>query len=156
MEPRHEAEGRRPQAGEVTAGIQDAARMDLAGVRVLLVEDSARVRGILGTFLRREGANVVATASGREALAIARRHEFDFVLTDLGLPDVPGETLIQQIAETATRRPQVVVITGADEPQLTRARQAGAEAVFSKPLDWDRLLAYLRHRKLAGEGSGCF
>jgi len=41
------------------------------------------------------------------------------------------------------------VITGYGEPYLTRARQAGADAVFTKPVEWSRVLDYLRRPDLA-------
>jgi CheY-like chemotaxis protein len=43
----------------------------------------------------------------------------------------------------------VIVITGYGEPYLTRARQAGADAVFTKPVEWTRILDYIRWPDLA-------
>jgi DNA-binding response OmpR family regulator len=65
------------------------------------------------------------------------------VLTDLGLPDIPGEVLILQIIATAKRRPRVVVVTGYDEPRVSRARTAGADVVLLKPVEWTELLRHL-------------
>lgn len=122
----------------------------LKRIRVLLVEDVADIREVLTILLRAEGAEVVPTGSGREAVELVAQQEFDVVLSDLGLPDIPGDVLIRQIRAGARgRRPRVVVLTGYGEPYVTRARQAGADAVFSKPVDWTLVLDYLRRRDLA-------
>jgi CheY-like chemotaxis protein len=116
----------------------------LSGVRVLLVEDARDIRDVFTLLLQAEGAQVVATGNGRKAIEVARERDFDVLLTDLGLPDLPGDLVIRQILSTARRRPWVVVVTGYDEPFITRARQAGADVVLTKPLAWSALLDRLR------------
>jgi CheY-like chemotaxis protein len=83
---------------------------------------------------------VTATGTGREAVELAGREEFDVVLTDLGLPDIPGDMVIRHVVATAQRRPWVVVVTGYDEPFIGRAREAGADVVLTKPIAWAALL----------------
>jgi CheY-like chemotaxis protein len=85
----------------------------------------------------------VATASGREAIDVAAHQQFDVVLTDLGLPDIPGDVVIRRVLAGARRRPRIIVVTGYDEPFVSRARQAGADAVFSKPVVWSTLARML-------------
>ena len=123
--------------------------MALKGIRILLVEDAADIREVFTVLLRAEGAEVVAAANGREALDATIRHQFDVILSDLGLPDVPGDVLIRQMLTTTRNRSRIVVITGYGEPYLTRARQAGAEVVFTKPVEWTRILNYLQRPGLA-------
>jgi CheY-like chemotaxis protein len=107
--------------------------------KVLLVEDSPDIREVFTMLLRHEGLDVVATGSGREAADLAAREDFDVLVTDLGLPDIPGELVISQVLARARRRPRVIVVTGYDEPFVSRARQAGADAVFLKPVMWSSL-----------------
>ncbi len=119
---------------------------------MLLVEDATDIRDVFQMLLEAEGAQVVATGSGREAAALAEREDFDVLLTDLGLPDISGEMVIRQALRTARRRPRVVVVTGYDEPFTTRARDAGADAVLTKPVLWSSLvdeLALTEHDHLA-------
>ena len=123
--------------------------MALAGVRILVIEDAADIREVFVVLLRAEGADVVAAANGREALAAVAHQHFDVILSDLGLPDLPGDVLIRQIVGITRNRARVVVITGYGEPYLTRARQAGAEVVFTKPVEWTRILDYLQRPGLA-------
>jgi two-component system, chemotaxis family, CheB/CheR fusion protein len=112
----------------------------LRGARVLLVEDAKDIRDVFALLLAAEGAEVAATGSGREAIELAAKGDFDVLLTDLGLPDVPGDLVIRHVVATAQRRPWVVVVTGYDEPFIGRARQAGADVVLTKPLSWSALL----------------
>jgi two-component system, chemotaxis family, CheB/CheR fusion protein len=111
--------------------------------RVLLVEDATDIRDVFQMLLEAEGADVVATGSGREATELAARQDFDVILTDLGLPDISGEMVIRHALRSARHRPRVVVITGYDEPFTTRARAAGADVVLTKPVLWSSLVAEL-------------
>jgi two-component system, chemotaxis family, CheB/CheR fusion protein len=108
--------------------------------RILLVEDAIDIREVFKMLLEAEGAKVVATGSGVEAARLAEREDFDVLLTDLGLPDIPGEMVIRQTVRNARRRPRIVVVTGYDEPFTTRARAAGADVVLTKPVMWSSLL----------------
>ena len=54
-------------------------------------------------------------------------------------PDVAGDRLIRDILGMKTSRPQVVVMTGFGEPHIGLVRRAGADAVFTKPLEWSDL-----------------
>jgi two-component system CheB/CheR fusion protein len=117
--------------------------MGLQGIRVLVIEDADEIRDLFTALLQAEGAQVEATGSGLEGAELARQHDFDVVLSDLGLPDVPGDVVIRQIRSTS-RRLRVLVITGHGEPFLTRARQAGADVVLTKPVDWERILEHLQ------------
>ena len=119
--------------------MEDGARGGRKRLRVLLVEDSTDIREVFTLLLRAEGIDVVATASGAEATELAASRDFDVVLTDLGLPDIPGDVLIRRVLANGRRRPRVIVVTGYDEPFVSRARQAGADVVFSKPVVWANL-----------------
>ena len=135
--------------------MQDGGRGKADGLRVLLVEDSSDVREVFTLLLRSEGMDVVATGSGCEAVDLAARTDFDIVLTDLGLPDIPGDVVIRRVLAGSRRRPRVIVITGYDEPFVSRARQAGADLVFIKPILWstlaDALAAVRQSIRLAGD-----
>ncbi|MBI2206095.1 MAG: response regulator [Candidatus Rokubacteria bacterium] len=114
-----------------------------------MVEDAADIRDVFAVLLRAEGANVIATGTGREAAEFIAERHFDVVLSDLGLPDVPGDVLIRQIIASSKGRTRVIVVTGYGEPFVSRARQAGADVVFTKPVEWTRILDYLRRPGLA-------
>jgi CheY-like chemotaxis protein len=117
-----------------------ATRNALIGTKVLLIEDARDIREVFSLLLAAEGAEVVAVGSGREAIERAVQGHFDILLTDLGLPDIPGDVVIRQVLASARRRPWVVVVTGYEEPFVGRARAAGADVVLTKPVVWSTLL----------------
>lgn len=116
----------------------------LQAVKILLVEDSDDIRDAFTGLLRSEGADVVAVANGAAGIAAAMQGNFDVLLTDYGLPDIPGDFVIRQVLATAGRRPRVVMVTGYGEPYASWARQAGADLVLSKPIEWADLLDHIR------------
>jgi two-component system CheB/CheR fusion protein len=111
----------------------------LRGLRILVVEDADDIRDVYARLFEIEGADVVAVSSGREALSKASERDFDVVVTDLGLPDIPGDEMIRLIRATAGRPLWIVAITGYGEPHIGRAWQAGADVVFTKPVGWSLL-----------------
>jgi two-component system CheB/CheR fusion protein len=123
--------------------------MGLKGLQILVIEDAPDVLDVLTMLLRIEGADVVGTGSGHEALTIFRRRHFDVVVSDLGLPDISGDVLIRTLIAAARRPIKVVVITGETQPALTLARQAGADVIFPKPCQWGSVVTYLDELTLA-------
>src|SRR5215831_5555866 len=119
--------------------------MTLHGLRMLVIEDVADIRDVLVILARMEGAHVVPADSGRAGLDMVKNSQFDVILCDLGLPDVAGDTLIREIrSSTGGRHALVVVITGYGEPYVSRACHAGADAIFTKPIDWTEVVEYVR------------
>src|ERR1700685_990860 len=64
---------------------------------VLLVEDERKLRELIRSYLERAGLTVLSTGSGAEAIALAVSAAPDLVGLDLGLPDVPGETVAREV-----------------------------------------------------------
>jgi len=123
--------------------------MGLRGLRILVIEDAQDIREVFTLLLRAEGADVESAANGREATDLVAQRRFDVVLSDLGLPDIPGDVLIRELRARSGHATRVLVVTGYGEPFLSRARQAGADVVFTKPVEWSRILEYLEHPDLA-------
>jgi CheY-like chemotaxis protein len=115
----------------------------LTGTTVLVVEDMADSREAFARLLALEGAEVLVAATASEALEIARTHDVDVLMSDLGLPDIPGDVLITTVVAESKRRPKVIVVTGYGEPHVSRARRAGADLVMVKPVAWNRLIDFL-------------
>jgi signal transduction histidine kinase len=91
-----------PAEGQVAVAAEPpgAAAAMGRGETVLVVEDEPAVREITARILRRSGYSVVAAASGPEALALIPGREFDVLLTDLVMPQIPGMELAKRIRET--------------------------------------------------------
>jgi len=123
--------------------------MSLRGLRILVIEDAQDIREVFTLLLRAEGADVLSAANGKEATDLVAQRPFDVVLSDLGLPDIPGDVLIRELRSRSGHTIRVLVVTGYGEPFLSRARQAGADVVFTKPVEWSRILEYLERPDLA-------
>jgi PAS domain S-box-containing protein len=127
-----------PSASEpTTSGAPYARTLDAA---VLVVEDDAAVRPVIGRMLGNEGFRVEMTASGDEALAWmadpARAARIDLVLLDVSMPGLSGTEIRRRLAEVAPLVP-VVFLTGyAYEPQ-------SGDTVVQKPVTQASLVASL-------------
>jgi CheY-like chemotaxis protein len=90
---------------------------DLAGRRVLVVEDHAIGRALLEAMLGGLGVGAHMASTGEEAREAMRAEPFDAVLIDLGLPDVHGEDLARALARLVPGAPPPFVdVTGRERP----------------------------------------
>lgn len=116
------------------SGPEDNARKagPLAGLTVLLVEDSRYVSDAVRLMCGRLGARLRRTATLEQAKIHVRTYRPDVMIIDLGLPDGRGEELIEQ----ATQMPKPPVILGLSGEPAGRARalEAGAVGFLDKPI----------------------
>jgi two-component system, chemotaxis family, chemotaxis protein CheY len=123
------------------------------GFKVLIVEDSRASAEFIATTVQRiDGAEVICTASGFEALKLLPRHRFDLIITDINMPDINGLELINFVKKNPNYRetPLFIVTTEGREQDRERGLQLGASEFLVKPLGEDRLHALLRqYLKLA-------
>ncbi len=112
--------------------------------RILLVDDSASARALLGVRLRENGLEVVEVASAAEAAEMALGSPPDAVVTDLWMPGISGLQLCRLLrAEPATAHVPVVLLTASDDRRSRFwARNAGATAYVTKT-EIDRLIDVL-------------
>jgi DNA-binding NtrC family response regulator len=107
--------------------------------RILIVEDRASLRRMLETALGQEGYEVHSAADGAGGIRLVAERPFDFVLTDLKLPDVSGLEVLAASREAQPRVP-VVVLTGfGTVGTAVEAMKLGAYDFLEKPLEIDEL-----------------
>lgn len=119
------------------------------GERILLVEDHDATRVAIGRLLGRRGYRVDLATNSAEALRQAAENRYALVLSDIGLPDADGYTLMKRLREGYGLRG--VALTGYGmEDDIERGRAAGFEAHLTKPVDVNQLTAILT-KMLPGE-----
>jgi len=110
-------------------------------MRVLLVEDSERLRRSVGTGLRKSGYAVDLAADGEEGLWYARGNDYDVVILDLMLPKLDGLSVLRRLRESK-KQTHVLILTAKDtvEDRVT-GLQSGSDDYLIKPFAFDELLA---------------
>ncbi|MBV9853716.1 MAG: response regulator transcription factor [Streptosporangiaceae bacterium] len=99
---------------------------------VLVVEDERKLRDFIRSYLERAGFTVLSTGSGAEAITMAGEASPDLVVLDLGLPDVPGETVARELrAEVPT--PILMLTAKTSEEDRIRGLELGADDYVTKP-----------------------
>ncbi len=122
------------------------AASGLAGVRVLVVDDSLSVRKVAEAHLRAIGLEVVVAVDGVDGLAKLREGRFDFVFTDLEMPRMHGYDFIRQLRMLAAYQdlPIVVVSSRSGQKHQEHARSLGATDYITKPFSAQSLEATVR------------
>ena len=99
---------------------------------VLVVEDERKLRDFIRSYLERAGFTVLSTGSGAEAITMAADTAPDLVVLDLGLPDVPGETVAREL-RAMSAIPIVMLTARAAEEDRVRGLELGADDYVTKP-----------------------
>jgi CheY-like chemotaxis protein len=111
----------------------------LHGVKILLVDDEADSRDFLTQVLRSAGAEVISATSCREAIDIFAHSAPDVLLSDIGLPEEDGYSLIQEIRalphDKGGRVPAAALTAYTRPEDATRALEAGFDLHVPKPIE---------------------
>jgi DNA-binding response OmpR family regulator len=121
---------------------------------VMLVEDERKLRDLVRSYLERAGFTVLSTGSGAEAIMMASSAAPDLIVLDLGLPDVPGETVASELRALAPT-PIVMLTAKSAEEDRIRGLELGADDYVTKPFSPRELVlrvqAVLRRGGVAAE-----
>jgi len=116
--------------------------------RLLLVEDHEPTLQVISTLLSRDGYEVITASSVAGALTAAKADRFDLVISDLGLPDGTGITLMERLREAHGLRGIALSGYGMEEDQA-RSIEAGFVAHLVKPVrvaELRRVLATVKNQ----------
>jgi len=118
---------------------------------VLVVEDERKLRDFVRSYLERAGFTVLSTGSGAEAIEMATAASPDLVILDLGLPDVPGETVAREL-RAAVPTPILMLTAKSAEEDRIRGLELGADDYVTKPFSPRELV--LRVQAILRRGGG--
>ncbi len=107
---------------------------------ILVVDDERNQREILGSILRNEGYGPLLAGSGQEALQSLEKDPVDLVITDLVMPGMSGEELIDAVRARAPGIPIILTSAYGTIQTAVDALKKGAYYYFEKPVDRGRLL----------------
>lgn len=110
---------------------------------ILVVEDDSPIRNLIATTLKTNDYRYLIAANGTMAVLEASSHNPDIVLLDLGLPDMDGVQVIQNI-RSWSNMPIIVISARSEDNDKIEALDAGADDYLTKPFSVEELLARLR------------
>jgi len=113
-------------------------------MKLLIVEDEARMADLLRKGLTEEGHTVTCAGDGAEGLALAKGYEFDAIVLDVMMPKLSGYDLAKRLRTEKIRTP-ILMLTARDAvPDIVRGLDTGADDYMTKPFSFDELVARLR------------
>ncbi|NEU81629.1 response regulator [Nostoc sp. UIC 10630] len=141
----HDNRGNRENR-EATGGISSSvASTPLAGLKVLVVDDEADTRNFLSFMFEEYGAIATAVASVDEALAVLEQAKADILISDIGMSEQDGYTLIRKLRSLEPEKggcmPAIALTAYTREEDRLEALAAGFQQHLSKPIDPTKLIA---------------
>jgi CheY-like chemotaxis protein len=119
----------------------------LVGMKVLVVDDEEDVRELMQAMLERCEVQVRLVSSARDALEVLQRERFDVLVSDIGMPEEDGYSLIRKVrqlpVEQNGRIPALAMTAYARMEDRTRALLAGYQMHLPKPIVPAELLVTL-------------
>lgn len=111
---------------------------DISELAILVVDDSLTSRNHISRVLRSLGISTIdAAENGKAAIEQLAQYRYDLVVTDLNMPEVDGQQLVEHIRTemSDTLLPIMMVTTENNETRLGNVQQAGVSAILQKPFD---------------------
>ncbi|HTU57551.1 MAG TPA: response regulator transcription factor [Polyangiales bacterium] len=113
-------------------------------MKLLVIEDSAKLRSFLKRALEEEGHIVDTAANGDEGLSQAERIQYDALIVDWMLPGSDGLSLVRQLRARGAAIPVLMLTARGEVGERIAGLDAGADDYLTKPFDLGELLARVR------------
>jgi CheY-like chemotaxis protein len=144
--PLAEPQARSPQPAPVVAD-RAVRQGELAGVKVLLVDDADDTLDVLQQILQHSGATIMAASNAGTALALLEHEQPDVIVSDIGMPDIDGFELMRRIrrrtASAGGAIPAIALTAFTRQDDRRKAMQAGFDDYLAKPVEPDSLVAHI-------------
>ena len=120
---------------------------------ILIVEDESRIVAFLTKGLKAAGFAPHTTSTGLEAVELALQTNFDLIILDVGLPDIDGFEVLQQLRGQGVTAPVIMLTARSSVADRVAGLEGGADDYMPKPFSFEELLARIRVR-LRPEAAG--
>lgn len=107
---------------------------------ILVVEDDSRVRNLIKTSLKLHNYDYLEVTNGKDAISTSSSKHVDLILLDLGLPDMDGIEVIENI-RSWSNIPIIVISARSEEKDKINALNAGADDYLTKPFSVEEMIA---------------
>jgi|GEM_PF-7002027 signal transduction histidine kinase/CHASE3 domain sensor protein len=112
----------------------------LAGIKTLVVDDQQDTLDLLSLLLEEEGASVTCASSARQALVAFTTDKPDILISDIGMPEQNGYTLLYKVRQKNQEIPAIALTAYADETNHQEIMAAGFQKHLTKPLEPNQLI----------------
>jgi two-component system, OmpR family, KDP operon response regulator KdpE len=112
-------------------------------IKIVIVDDEAPIRRMLRIALKSEGYEVIEAERGASGLVAVARQQPDLVVLDLGLPDMDGHQVLEEL-RSWSKVPVIVLSVRNGDAEKVRALDAGAQDYVTKPFSVEEFLARIR------------
>ncbi len=103
--------------------------------QILIADDEANLRRVLGAQLQRDGYDVLFAEDGEQALAMLSDHHVDLVISDLRMPKLDGMQLLKRVVENKPELPVIIITAHGTVDTAVEALKLGAFDYVTKPFD---------------------
>jgi len=110
--------------------------------KILTVDDSKAIIGLVKSVLIENGHEVVTASDGVEGLAATRAEQFDMILSDINMPNMTGISMVSKIRRLPGYEytPIIMLTTESSDFKKDKAKKMGATGWLQKPFDPERLM----------------
>jgi two-component system chemotaxis response regulator CheY len=109
---------------------------------IMIVDDSASIRTVVGIALRGEGYTVIEAINGQDAINKLTGQKVNLIISDVNMPIMDGITFVKNVKTMAAYRftPIIMLTTESDESKKREGQAAGAKAWVVKPFKPEQML----------------
>jgi signal transduction histidine kinase len=135
----------RENLGQIDLGV-------LAGVKVLLVEDSPDNRRLISTYLKKTGAIVSTAEDGLQGVERAFEDKYDVILMDVQMPRMDGHQAMRKLRSMGFARPIIALTAHAMKEERDRCFESGCTDYLTKPVSRSQLIEVISRCRTSSSG----
>ena len=113
------------------------------GKTILIVDDSATIRQVVGMTLKGAGYEVMEASDGKDALKKLDGKKINLIISDVNMPNMDGITFVKEAKKLASYKftPIIMLTTESQDSKKQEGQAAGAKAWVGKPFQPEQMLA---------------